>query len=154
MGIEIERKFIVRGDDYKAGITPVVIRQGFISTDMDSVIRVRIFGSKGFLAVKGSGTGISRTEYEYEIPLEDAREMLDKFCAGKSIEKLRYVVSHVSHKWEVDVFMKENSGLVIAEIELLSEDETIVLPPWVGEEVTGDPRYYNANLINHPYSSW
>ena len=80
--------------------------------------------------------------------------MLDKFCAGKSIEKLRYVVSHERHKWEVDVFMKENSGLVIAEIELLSEDETIVLPPWVGEEVTGDPRYYNANLINHPYSSW
>ena len=154
MASEIERKYLVRGDEFKAGITPVVIRQGFISTDKDSMIRVRIFGNQGFLSVKSSSADISRTEFEYEIPVLDAQEMLDTFCIEKSIEKFRYILDYEGHTWEVDVFMKENTGLVLAEIELESEDEDFQKPTWLGEEVTGNPRYYNVNLMQNPYSSW
>ena len=154
MAKEIERKFLVRGDDYKAGITPVFIRQGFVSTNKDSVVRVRIYGNTGFLALKGSGSGISRTEYEYEIPVEDAQKLLEEFCKGSIIEKFRNVVEYESHTWEVDEFMGENSGLIIAEIELTHENEEFTKPPWVGDEVTGDPRYYNVNLLNKPFAEW
>src|SRR5210317_898527 len=150
MAKEIERKFLVRGDDYKKGITPVFIRQGFISTDKDRVVRVRIYGDRGFIALKGSGTGISRTEFEYEIPVEDAHELLKEFCKGPIIEKFRYVVNYQGFTWEVDEFMRENSGLVIAEIELTHENEDFLKPPWVSDEVTGDARYYNVNLLSNP----
>ena len=154
MAQEIERKFLVRDDTFKTGVTPLFIRQGFISTDKDSVVRVRIYGNRGFLTLKGSGTGISRTEFEYEIPVEDAHEMLEELCKGPTIEKFRYVIEYEGHTWEVDEFMRENSGLVIAEIELTHESEGFLKPPWLGDEVTGDPRYYNANLISNPFTAW
>ena len=97
---------------------------------------------------------MTRSEFEYEIPVPEAQEILEKFCSGKSIEKNRYVIKHEGHTWEIDVFMNENSGLVIAEIELESENEDFAQPPWIGEEVTGNPKYYNANLINHPFGEW
>ena len=153
MALEIERKFLVLSDDFKGGIEPLFIRQGFISTHKESVVRVRILGKHGYLALKGSGSGITRTEFEYEIPVEDAHQMLENLCE-KSIEKLRYVVPAGDHEWEVDVFMKENSGLIIAEIELQSENEDFQRPSWLGKEVTGDSRYYNANLIDLPFSRW
>lgn len=153
MALEIERKFLVTGDEFKSGIEPLFIRQGFISSNKESVVRVRIQGKQGFLALKGPGSGITRSEFEYEIPVEDAHRMLESLCE-KSIEKLRYVIPAGIHEWEVDVFMKENSGLIIAEIELQSEDEDFIRPAWLGKEVTGDPRYYNANLIDMPFSRW
>ena len=154
MAREIERKFLVIDDAYKSGITPLYIRQGYISKGKDSVVRVRIQGKQGFLALKGSGSGISRIEFEYEIPVEDAYEMLEKLCSGSTIEKFRYVVGFDGHTWEVDVFMKENSGLVIAEIELSAEEEPFSKPSWIGKEVTGDSKYYNSNLIAKPFQDW
>jgi len=154
MAKEIERKFLVISDAFKKGIDPLFIHQGFINTDKNSVVRVRMQGSEGYLALKSSGSGISRIEFEYEIPVEDAFEMLRDLCRGPTIEKLRYMPEYKGHLWEVDVFMKENSGLVIAEIELTSEDEDFSKPRWLGDEVTGDPRYYNANLIDLPFSRW
>jgi len=153
MALEIERKFLVISDDYKAGIEPVFIRQGFVSTHQDHVVRVRIQGNKGFLALKGSGSGITRIEFEYKIPLEDAHQILEELCTT-TIEKLRYEIPSGKHGWEVDEFLKDNSGLVIAEIELQSEDEDFIKPSWLGKEVTGESRYYNANLIDHPFCNW
>jgi adenylate cyclase len=153
MALEIERKFLVTSHAFKKGVEPVLIRQGFIGTHKESVVRVRIRGKQGFLTLKGSGSGISRIEFEYEIPVEDAHQMLEALCT-KTIEKFRYEVISGKHTWEVDEFMKENSGLTIAEIELQSEDESFLKPPWLGEEVTGDPRYYNVNLIEHPFRNW
>ncbi|MEE4256789.1 MAG: CYTH domain-containing protein [Bacteroidales bacterium] len=153
MAQEIERKFLVISDDYKTATEPVFIRQGFISTHKDHVVRVRIQGNKGFLALKGSGSGITRIEFEYEIPVEDAHQMLEAFCTP-TIEKFRYKLLSGKHAWEVDEFLKENSGLTMAEIELQSEDEDFLKPSWLGKEVTGDPRYYNANLIDHPFCNW
>ena len=154
MAREIERKFLVSSDAFKVGVTPVFIRQGFISADKDNVVRVRIQGTQGFLTLKGSGSGISRIEFDYEIPLKDADEMLKIMCSGIIIEKFRYVIKYKGHTWEVDEFMKENSGLVVAEIELKAEDEAFHKPPWTGKEITGDPVYYNVNLIQLPYSKW
>jgi len=153
MALEIERKFLVISNDFKSGVEPLFIRQGFISTHKDHVVRVRIQGKKAFLAIKGNGSGITRIEFEYEIPAGDAHQMLETLCQ-KTIEKFRYVISSGTHHWEVDEFLKENSGLVIAEIELQSEDEDFVIPSWLGKEVTADPRYYNANLIDHPFRKW
>jgi len=153
MAQEIERKFLVISDDFKTGTEPVFIRQGFISTHKDHVVRVRIQGNKGFLALKGSGSGITRIEFEYEIPVEDAHQILEVFCTT-TIEKFRYKLLSEKHAWEVDEFLKENSGLTMAEIELQSEDEDFLKPSWLGKEVTGDPRYYNANLIDHPFCNW
>lgn len=154
MAKEIERKFLVSSDGYKSGMDPFHIRQGFISTNKDSIVRVRVQGDKSYLTIKGSGSGITRIEYEYEIPPEDAHAILEELCRGPIIEKYRYLVHFDEHLWEVDEFMNENAGLVIAEIELTTEDEAFSKPPWVGEEVTGDPKYYNANLIAHPYCDW
>ncbi|MDT8393707.1 MAG: CYTH domain-containing protein [Bacteroidales bacterium] len=154
MAKEIERKFLVLNDSFKEGLVPVYIRQGFISTDKNRVIRVRIAGTRASLTLKTGVTGITRNEYEYAIPLEDAREILDRMCSGFVIEKYRYLVEHENHKWEVDVFMGENKGLVIAEIELKTEHEKFKKPNWLGDEVTHDERYYNAMLVKHPFADW
>lgn len=154
MAQEIERKFLVLNDDFKKGIKPIFIQQGFINTAKETVIRVRMQGDRGFITIKSHSSGITRSEYEYEIPPDDAREMISTLCLKAIIEKYRYISEFEGHTWEVDQFLGENKGLVVAEIELSSEDEIFTKPPWLGEEVTGAPRYYNVNLIAHPFCEW
>jgi len=155
MGIEIERKFLVRNDDWKKE-NPQGLRycQGYIAEDASILVRVRVAGDKGFLTIKKADTGLSRYEYEYEIPLSDAREMLDRFSLMPVIEKTRYKIPYAEKLWEIDVFEGRNRGLVVAEIELQNEKELISKPPWLGREVTDDPRYLNINLSKYPYQSW
>lgn len=154
MGKEIERKFVVTSDDFKKEAEGVYIHQGFLNTDKERVVRVRIYGEEAFLTIKGITKGATRAEYEYGIPREHAREMLSDLCEKPTIEKHRYRVDYDGHTWEVDEFHGENDGLVVAEIELEHEDERFGRPSWVGEEVTGDPRYFNANLVKNPYKNW
>ncbi len=154
MGIEIERKFMVTSSAYKQDTVGVLYRQGYLAITSDKVVRVRVVGTKGFLTIKGPSIGNGRLEYEYEIPVSDAHQMLDTLCEGPIIEKYRYTTRWEGFIWEIDEFLGENQGLVIAEIELDSEDQAFPLPPWAGREVTGDPRYYNASLTRMPYSTW
>lgn len=154
MATETERKFLVTGDQWREGNEPIHTCQGYLATGEQATVRVRIQGEKAFLTVKGRSEGISRREYEYDIPVADANEMLHHLCQERYIEKNRFEVMHAGMKWEVDEFMKENEGLIVAEIELESEDQQVELPPWVGEEVSDDPRYRNSNLVRHPYSEW
>ncbi|MBE0617966.1 MAG: CYTH domain-containing protein [Proteobacteria bacterium] len=154
MGIEIERKFLVRGEGWRTGAETRVIRQGFLSTDPDRTVRVRVAGDRGYLTVKGRAEGLVRAEFEYPIPVEDANAMLDRLCLRPLIEKTRHRVEHAGLVWEVDEFHGENQGLVLAEVELDDPGAEVRLPPWTGEEVSGDPRYYNANLVRHPFAKW
>ncbi|MGB5717199.1 MAG: CYTH domain-containing protein [Gammaproteobacteria bacterium] len=154
MPLEIERKFLLRGEGWRALGAGVPYRQGYLSTDPGRSVRVRLVRDKGYLTIKGITVGAARAEYEYEIPAADASEMLDKLCERPLIEKTRYRVEHQGFVWEVDEFDGDNAGLIIAEVELDEEDQAIVLPDWIGIEVTGDPRYYNASLISNPYTSW
>jgi adenylate cyclase len=154
LGIEVERKFLVRNDEWRECARGTHYRQGFLSTDPDRTVRVRASEDRGWLTVKGRTRGATRAEFEYEIPLDDATELLDRVAQRPLIEKTRYLVEASGLTWEVDVFEGENEGLVVAEVELPSEDEDVVKPAWCGEEVTGDPRYYNANLVAHPFSAW
>lgn len=156
MGVEIERKFLVRDLAVVDGITGTPIRQGYLSVEPERTVRVRISGSSGFLTVKGiaSEDGQNRAEFEYEIPVRDAEEMLDGLAVRPLIEKTRYRVPVEGFMWEVDVFAGANEGLVVAEVELPSEATVVALPEWIGEEVTGDARYYNANLVERSYAAW
>ena len=154
MGIEIERKFLVDGNDWRADAVGRRYRQGFLNTAKERTVRVRTDGTKGFLTVKGPSVGSVRTEFEYEIPVEDADAILEDLCEQPVIEKIRYRIPWGSHTWEVDEFLGENEGLVIAEIELSQANEPFEKPPWLGRDVTGDPRYYNACLVTHPYRQW
>ena len=154
MGTEIERKFLLRNDGWRAGAEGVPYRQGYLSTAADRNVRVRIVGQTGYLTVKGRTSGISRLEFEYEIPLADARRMLDQLCFKPLIEKTRFKIEHRGLIWEVDEFAGDNAGLVVAEVELESEGQEIELPPWIGREVTDDPRYLNASLVKQPYTTW
>ena len=154
MAQEIERKFLVVGDAWRALAEGVVYRQGYLSTDADRTLRVRTVGAKGYLTVKGITVGATRTEFEYEIPVADADAMLDELCLRPIIEKTRHKIPFDGLVWEVDVFAGDNDGLVVAEVELASEDQEFRRPDWIGEEVTDDPRYYNANLVAHPYKAW
>lgn len=154
MGKEIERKFLVKGEEWKAAAKGTVYRQGYLSSAKERVVRVRTIESKGFLTIKGITRGVSRAEFEYEISAEDAAIMLDDMCEKPLIEKKRYKIPVGGLVFEVDEFFGENAGLVVAEVELKDEKQKITLPPWVGEEVSGDPRYFNSNLIKHPYSRW
>lgn len=153
MGVEIERKFLVAGGEWRLGATGIRYAQGYLSRGSGRTVRVRIAGNEAFLTVKGPVSGITRQEFEYPIPVEDAKVMLS-LCDGPVIEKLRFRIPHEGHVWEVDEFLGDNSGLVVAEVELSGEEETPSLPLWVGPEVTGDPRYYNSNLVIHPYREW
>lgn len=154
MATEIERKFLVKGDEWRKLGKGTVYRQGYLSTVKERVVRVRTIDDKGYLTIKGITTGATRLEFEYEIPVEDANQMLDELCERPLIEKTRYVVEYGGLTWEIDEFAGENQGLILAEVELSSEDQQIELPDWIGEEVTGDPRYFNSNLIKHPFTRW
>lgn len=156
MGIEIERKFLVRDLSAVSGLTGIRMRQGYLSVDPERTVRVRLAGPRAYLTIKGapSESGASRAEYEYEVPSGDAEELLDRLALRPLIEKTRYRVSVGRLVWEIDVFSGENEGLVVAEVELPSEVTAVVLPDWVGEEVTGDDRYYNASLVSYPYRDW
>lgn len=154
MGKEIERKFLVKGDAWKSLATGRRYRQGYLNSAKERTVRVRTIDDRAFLTVKGPNTGITRSEFEYEIPLEDARAMLDALAERPLIEKTRYKIASGGHVWEVDEFEGENQGLVVAEIELSAEGESFEKPEWIGEEVSDDPRYYNSSLVAHPYSSW
>ena len=153
MATEIERKFLIHQPPFERWGEGVEMRQGYLARGEQATARVRIAGDQGWLTIKGQTTGISRPEFEYQIPVEDAQELL-ALCEGGVIEKRRWHVPHQGHVWEVDVFYGENSGLMIAEIELSGEHEVFTRPSWVVEEVSDDPRYFNGYLSRHPYQSW
>ena len=154
MGKEIERKYLIDNDSWREGAYGTTYRQGYLSTVKERTVRVRTINEKGFLTIKGITIGATRMEFEYEIPAAEATEMLDELCEKPIIEKTRYKIPHAGLTWEVDEFAGVNQGLIVAEVELESEAQAIDLPPWAGKEVSGDPRYYNANLIAHPYTTW
>lgn len=154
MAKEIERKFLVNGEAWKAQAGATRYRQGYLNSAKERTVRVRTIDDKGYLTVKGITTGASRSEYEYEIPAVDAEAMLTDLCEKPLIEKNRYKIRAGEHTWEIDEFFGENEGLVVAEVELASEDQAFGKPGWVGVEVTGDPRYFNSNLIKHPFTRW
>ena len=154
MGKEIERKFLVKNSDYKYLAKPELYVQGYISNDPERTVRVRIQGKNARLTIKGKNKGITRDEFEYNIPVEEARILLNNFCLENIVEKYRYVISFEGHIWEVDEFLGDNEGLVIAEIELKEEKERFQIPEWIGEEVSGDPRYFNSNISKIPYREW
>lgn len=154
MGIEIERKFLVRDSRWKSMAQGVLLRQGYLSTTPDRIVRVRVEGDQALLTIKGRNVGAARGEWEYPIPLFDAQTFLDELCERPIIEKLRYRIHWHGLVWEVDEFLGENAGLVVAEVELHAADQQFDRPEWVGDEVTEDARYYNANLLRHPYSKW
>lgn len=152
---EIERKFKVKNYDYRKNASPTIYKQGYLCIDADRTVRVRIAGEKGYITIKGKSSGCSRSEYEYPIPREEALELLENLCHKPLIEKVRYRYTEQDGKtWEIDEFSGDNEGLIVAEIELNDENESFVLPEWVGEEVTGDLRYYNSRLTLHPYREW
>ena len=154
MGKEIERKFLVHEDAAWRSAAGTVYRQGYLSTVKERTVRVRTIGDKGYLTIKGITVGATRLEYEYEIPHSDAQALLNELCEKPLIEKNRYKIVHQGFTWEVDEFFGENDGLVVAEIELESEEQSFEKPEWVGKEVTGDQRYFNSSLIKEPYTQW
>ena len=155
MGVEIERKFLVVNESWReAASAGMRYRQGYLSTDPSNSVRVRVSGDKAWLTIKSAAIGVTRHEYEYEIPAADGHGILDELCVKPLIEKTRFIVQHDGHAWEVDVFEGDNAGLVVAEIELGSADEEFTVPEWASEDVSGDVRYYNQRLVEHPYSSW
>ncbi len=151
---EIERKFLVRNDGWRGKAEPVLFRQGYIARTVDRTVRIRVAGNQGMITVKVKVGPISRHEFEYEIPLHDANELLNSLAPVEIIEKYRYTFSECGHVWEIDEFLGANSGLVIAEVELQSEEEEVELPAWVGEEVSKISEYFNASLVQSPYGSW
>jgi len=153
MALEIERKFLVNGDGWRRLGTGTLYRQGYVPT-LNGTVRVRIAGEQGYLTLKTPTVGISRREFEYPIPLTDADELLDLLCDRPIIEKTRYRIMVGTLLWEVDEFAGENQGLILAEVELVEEEQAIELPDWIGEEVSGDRRYFNSCLAQHPFTKW
>ena len=153
MGIEIERKFLVQGEDWKHGHTPQLLSQGYLNRDKQRTVRVRIAGDAAWLTIKGESQGATRAEFEYAVPLDDARQLM-ALCDGPRVEKYRWRVAHGGLVWEVDEFLGDNAGLVVAEVELSSEEQAFDKPDWAGAEVTHDPRYFNSSLASRPYRSW
>ena len=156
MAKEIERKFLVTSDGWRPGAHGLPYRQGYLSAGADArcTVRARVAGDRAWLTVKGRANEGARDEYEYPIPVTDAEEMLERLCVGDRIEKIRHRVAYAGRTWEVDEFAGENAPLVVAEVELDRIDAEVSLPPWVGLEVTDDPRYTNAALARLPYSRW
>lgn len=152
MAVEIERKFLVCGEFKHLAESSENIIQGYLNMDKERTVRVRVRGGKGYLTVKGPTNGVSRFEWEKEIPEEDARRLL-QLCP-RVLDKTRHIVNHAGHVFEVDEFHGDNEGLVVAEIELSSEDEVFERPLWLGEEVSYDRRYYNSQLLAKPYKTW
>jgi len=154
MAKEIERKFLVKGGAWRKLAKGTHYRQGYLSTVKERTVRVRTIDDKGYLTIKGITIGATRAEYEYEIPVEDANAMLDNLCEKPLIEKFRYKIGYEGFTWELDEFEGENQGLIVAEIELADENDKFKRPEWIGEEVTGDPRYFNSNLTKNPFTKW
>lgn len=154
MGKEIEKKFLITNEGWRGLAKGKQYCQGYLNTEKERTVRVRTINDRGIITIKGPARGETRLEFEYEIPLEDAMEMLEKLCHKPLITKTRYKIPFDGFVWEVDEFSGENEGLIFAEIELNYEGEKFSQPDWIGAEVTNDSRYYNANLINNPYRNW
>ena len=154
MAKEIERKFLVRGDAWRTLANGTMYRQGYLNSDKERTVRIRTADAGAFLTIKGITVGATRSEYEYEIPFDDGKEMLDTLAEKPLIEKKRHKIRSGNLTWEVDEFLGENAGLIIAEVELASEDQVLGKPSWVGDEVTEDPRYFNVNLVKKPFTGW
>jgi adenylate cyclase len=154
MAVEIERKFLVNGEAWRSLGTAIRYRQGYIAASPNRTVRIRIAGDQGYITIKGASQGISRAEFEYEIPLADAEELLNALCDRPLIEKTRTKIDWHGLTWEVDEFFGDNQGLIMAEVELTATDQLVDLPPWIGQEVSDDPRYYNANLAKSPFTQW
>lgn len=151
---EIERKFLLKNDNWKSQFTSrKIIKQGYLSTKKERTVRIRVIGEKGFLTIKGETVGMTRLEFEYEIPVQEANELL-QLCEKPLIEKERFIVSIGTLNWEIDIFEGDNEGLNLAEVELEDENQKVEIPDWVGEEVTFEPRYFNSNLVKLPFRSW
>ena len=153
MALEIEKKFLAYEGAWRQA-KATRCRQGYLSVDPERTVRVRRINNQGYLTVKGVSQGAARMEYEYEIPAADAEAMLNDLCKKPLIEKMRYTIEHQGLVWEVDEFFGENQGLIVAEVELEKENQTFVKPEWIGKEVTEDPKYFNANLIDNPFGKW
>ena len=154
MAKEIERKCLIKRELWQPQRPGVEIRQGYLSLDPERTVRVRTKGAKGYLTIKGKNQGISRTELEYEIPYEEASQMLEELCLHPLVEKTRYLEQHGQQLWEIDIFAGDNEGLAVAEAELPSEDTALALPIWIDREVSGEARYYNSSLTRLPYKNW
>lgn len=154
MGKEIERKFLVKGDAWRALAEGTMYRQGYLNSVKERTVRIRTVGDKAFLTVKGITVGATRSEYEYAIPFDECNAMLDELAEKPLIEKKRCKIRRGELTWEIDEFFGDNKGLIVAEVELTSEEQAFVKPEWIGDEVSGDPRYFNSNLIKHPFSKW
>jgi len=155
MGTEIEHKFLLTGDGWKAHIVRTEhYRQGYLANNERCSVRVRIGGDQAWLNIKSATLGTSRSEFDYPVPVTDAGQILADLCARPIIEKTRHFVEHEGHLWEIDVFEGDNEGLIVAEIELSAEGEDFVRPDWVGEDVSHERRYYNSALVEHPYREW
>ena len=154
MSKEIERKFLIKSEFRHLFQNGKLYRQGYLFSENEKVVRIRLVEDKGFLAIKSKLSGFTRDEFEYEIPLVDAEYIINNLCLNPLIEKYRSKILINSHLWEIDKFIGENEGLFLAEIELKDEKQTIILPEWVDREVTGDGRYYNSNLVKNPFCKW
>jgi adenylate cyclase len=154
MAKEIERKFLLKGDAWRSLATGTMYRQGYLNSVKERTVRIRTVGDKAFLTIKGLTVGATRSEYEYEIPFDECNAMLDTLAEKPLIEKKRYKIRAGEFTWEIDEFFGDNAGLIVAEIELQSEDQKFAKPDWIGAEVTGDPRYFNSNLIKLPFTRW
>lgn len=152
---EIERKFLVVGDEWRKGAVGTHYRQGYLNSVKERTVRIRTINDKAFLTVKGLTVGCTRLEFEYAIPYDDCVKMLDELAEKPIIEKTRYKIPAGNDlTWEIDEFHGVNEGLVVAEIEIPSEDTAFVKPEWIGEDVSSDPRYFNSNLVAHPFTTW
>lgn len=150
MGKEIERKFLLKNENWRKLVSEeIVMKQGYLNTDPERTVRIRLAKNKGVLTIKSKAIGITRKEFEYDVPLGEANELIE-LCDGPIIEKVRHLVIVNNQTWEIDEFKDRNEGLIVAEIELETETSTVNLPEWIGLEVSGDPRYYNSNLIKNP----
>ena len=154
MAVEIEKKFLLASDDWRKTAKGTFYRQGYLPAESGCTVRVRTAGATGYLTIKGRSVGAARPEFEYPIPLDDANEMLDTLCKKPLIEKTRYLVNYCGFTWEIDEFEGENKGLLVAEIELQYPEQEFEKPSWIGREVTGESRYFNARLVDTPYSKW
>ncbi len=154
MAKEIERKFLVIGDGWRSLAKGTHYCQGYLNSAKERTVRIRTIDDKAFLTIKGPTVGVTRMEFEYEIPHNECVEMLEHLAEQPIIEKIRYKIADENLVWEIDEFLGVNKGLVVAEIELQNENQEFNKPEWVGEEVSGDPRYFNSNLVSNPYSSW
>ena len=155
MALEIEHKFLLRDERWRDQVERSLrMRQGYLVSDATRSVRVRVAGDQGYLNIKSGTLGIARREYEYRIPLAEAEELLNTLCEKPLLEKTRHFIHYGDHLWEVDEFSGDNAGLIVAEVELGAVDEAFARPDWIGEEVSHDLRYYNSQLVRHPYKDW